>query len=108
MDNPCGAVSSSAARLDPCNCLWKDPVRIWAPKAGSMSENAQGDGAVWHFPSIREGVASSPPSSPFILHPAFIPKQLALLAVARKLLLALNEMMRSGQPWRAANAAVSA
>ena len=36
------------------------------------------------------------------------PKQLALIAVARKLLLALNEMMRSGQPWRAANAAVSA
>jgi transposase len=31
------------------------------------------------------------------------PKQLALIAVARKLLLALNEMMRSNQPWRAAN-----
>ena len=28
------------------------------------------------------------------------PRQLALIAVARKLLLALNEMMRSGQPWR--------
>lgn len=36
------------------------------------------------------------------------PKQLALIAVARKLLLALNEMMRSGQPWRSANAAISA
>lgn len=28
------------------------------------------------------------------------PRQLALIAVARKLLLALNEMMRSSQPWR--------
>ncbi|HEV1283861.1 MAG TPA: transposase [Bryobacteraceae bacterium] len=36
------------------------------------------------------------------------PKQVALIAVARKLLLALNEMMRSQQPWRAANAAVPA
>ena len=36
------------------------------------------------------------------------PKQLALIAVARKLLLALNEMMRTSQPWRSANAAVSA
>ena len=36
------------------------------------------------------------------------PKQVALIAVARKLLLALNEMMRSGQPWRSANAAVFA
>ena len=31
------------------------------------------------------------------------PKQVALIAVARKLLLALNEMVRSNQPWRAAN-----
>lgn len=31
------------------------------------------------------------------------PKQLALIAVARKLLLVLNEMMRSNQPWRAAS-----
>jgi transposase len=30
------------------------------------------------------------------------PKQVALIAVARKLLLALNEMMRSNQPWRVA------
>jgi transposase len=30
------------------------------------------------------------------------PKQVALIAVARKLLLALNEMMRSRQPWRQA------
>jgi transposase len=36
------------------------------------------------------------------------PRQLALIAVARKLLLALNEMMRTGQPWRSANAAISA
>jgi transposase len=36
------------------------------------------------------------------------PKQLALIAVARKLLLALNEMMRTGQPWRPANAAILA
>ena len=36
------------------------------------------------------------------------PKQVALIAVARKLLLALNEMMRSGQPWRSANAAILA
>jgi len=36
------------------------------------------------------------------------PKQVALIAVARKLLLALNEMMRSGKPWRSANAAISA
>jgi transposase len=36
------------------------------------------------------------------------PKQLALIAVARKLLLALNEMMRCGQPWRSANAAILA
>ena len=36
------------------------------------------------------------------------PKQLALIAVARKLLLALNEMMRCGQPWRWATAAIAA
>jgi transposase len=36
------------------------------------------------------------------------PKQLALIAVARKLLLALNEMMRTRQPWRSANAAIPA
>jgi transposase len=36
------------------------------------------------------------------------PKQVALIAVARKLLLALNEMMRSGQPWRSANVAIPA
>lgn len=36
------------------------------------------------------------------------PKQVALIAVARKLLLALNEMMRSNQPWRAANHPISA
>jgi transposase len=36
------------------------------------------------------------------------PKQVALIAVARKLLLALNEMMRTRQPWRSANAAVLA
>jgi transposase len=30
------------------------------------------------------------------------PKQVALIAVARKLLLALNDMMRSNQPWRVA------
>ena len=36
------------------------------------------------------------------------PKQVALIAVARKLLLALNEMMRTGQPWRSAKAAVLA
>jgi len=36
------------------------------------------------------------------------PKQLALIAVMRKLLLALNEMMRTRQPWRPANAAVLA
>lgn len=36
------------------------------------------------------------------------PKQVALIAVARKLLLALNEMMRSHQPWRSANAAIPA
>jgi transposase len=36
------------------------------------------------------------------------PKQVALIAVARKLLLALNEMMRAGLPWRSANAAISA
>lgn len=32
------------------------------------------------------------------------PRQLALIAVARKLLLALNEMLRSNQPWRATSA----
>jgi hypothetical protein len=32
----------------------------------------------------------------------------ALIAVARKLLLALNEMMRTKQSWRPANAAVLA
>jgi transposase len=32
------------------------------------------------------------------------PRQLALIAVARKLLLALNEMLRSNQPWRVASA----
>jgi transposase len=36
------------------------------------------------------------------------PKQVALIAVARKLLLALNEMMRCGQPWRSANAPIPA
>jgi transposase len=36
------------------------------------------------------------------------PKQLALIAVARKLLLALNEMMRTRQPWRSANDPISA
>jgi transposase len=36
------------------------------------------------------------------------PKQVALIAVARKLLLALNEMMRTKQSWRPANAAVLA
>jgi transposase len=36
------------------------------------------------------------------------PKQLALIAVARKLLLALNEMMRTHQPWRSANDPISA
>jgi transposase len=36
------------------------------------------------------------------------PKQLALIAVARKLLLALNEMMRSNQPWRSANTPIPA
>jgi transposase len=36
------------------------------------------------------------------------PRQLALIAVVRKLLLALNEMMRTGQPWRSANAAIFA
>jgi len=36
------------------------------------------------------------------------PKQVALIAVMRKLLLALNEMMRTRQPWRPANAAVLA
>jgi len=36
------------------------------------------------------------------------PKQVALIAVARKLLLALNEMMRSSQPWRAAKEPLSA
>ena len=36
------------------------------------------------------------------------PKQVALIAVARKLLLALNEMMRCGQPWRPANAPIPA
>lgn len=35
------------------------------------------------------------------------PKQVALIAVARKLLLALNEMMRSNQPWRAAKESIS-
>jgi transposase len=35
-------------------------------------------------------------------------RQLALIAVARKLLLALNEMMRTGQPWRSANMPISA
>jgi transposase len=34
------------------------------------------------------------------------PKQVALIAVARKLLLALNEMMRSHQPWRSSNAPI--
>ena len=36
------------------------------------------------------------------------PKQLALIAVARKLLLALNEMMRCKQPWRSANILIPA
>ena len=36
------------------------------------------------------------------------PKQVALIAVARKLLLVLNEMMRTGKPWRSANQPVSA
>ena len=36
------------------------------------------------------------------------PKQVALIAVARKLLLALNEMMRTSQPWRAAKEPLSA
>jgi transposase len=36
------------------------------------------------------------------------PKQVALIAVARKLLLALNEMMRSRQPWRSPNVPISA
>lgn len=36
------------------------------------------------------------------------PKQLALIAVARKLLLALNEMVRCRQPWRAANILIPA
>lgn len=36
------------------------------------------------------------------------PRQLALIAVARKLLLALNEMMRTRQPWRPANTPVPA
>ena len=35
-------------------------------------------------------------------------KQVALIAIKRKLLLALNEIMRTGQPWRPANAAISA
>lgn len=36
------------------------------------------------------------------------PKQLALIAVARKLLLALNEMVRSNTPWRSAAEPISA
>jgi transposase len=36
------------------------------------------------------------------------PKQVALIAVARKLLLALNEMMRTRQPWRSANTPIPA
>lgn len=36
------------------------------------------------------------------------PKQVALIAIARKLLLALNEMMRTNQPWRVAKIAISA
>jgi transposase len=36
------------------------------------------------------------------------PKQVALIAIARKLLLALNEMMRLNQPWRAAMIPISA
>ena len=36
------------------------------------------------------------------------PRQLALIAVARKLLLVLNEMMRSLQPWRSATTSVIA
>lgn len=36
------------------------------------------------------------------------PRQVALIAVARKLLLALNEMMRSHTPWRASENSVSA
>jgi hypothetical protein len=36
------------------------------------------------------------------------PRQLALIAVARKLLLALNEMMRPSQPWRPGRIPVSA
>lgn len=36
------------------------------------------------------------------------PKQLALIAVARKLLLALNEMMRTNQPWRVAQVPIPA
>jgi transposase len=36
------------------------------------------------------------------------PRQLALIAVARKLLLALNEMMRCRQPWRSANILIPA
>jgi transposase len=36
------------------------------------------------------------------------PKQVALIAVARKLLLVLNEMMRSRQPWRAAKTMIPA
>lgn len=36
------------------------------------------------------------------------PKQVALIAVARKLLLALNEMMRTRQPWRSAIVPLSA
>lgn len=36
------------------------------------------------------------------------PKQVALIAIARKLLLALNEMMRTNQPWRTAPLAIPA
>ena len=37
------------------------------------------------------------------------PKQVALIAVARQTAAGLsNEMMRSGQPWRSANAAILA
>ena len=36
------------------------------------------------------------------------PRQVALIAVARKLLLALNEMLRSGTPWRPAPGPISA
>ena len=36
------------------------------------------------------------------------PRQVALIAIARRLLLALNEMMRSNTPWRALQDPISA